>query len=143
MRVHASCVAIGGRGVLLRGASGVGKSDLVLRLVMAPGGDDAVLVSDDQVELRVQDGQLLASAPAAISGKLEVRGVGIVTLPVVSGVPLALVVDLVTAAGDVPRLPEAPLPCTELAGISLPRLSLFAFESSAPLKLALALSRLA
>ena len=57
--VHASCVALDGNGVLLRGPSGSGKSDLALRLI--DGG--AVLVADDQVALTVEGEKILASAP--------------------------------------------------------------------------------
>lgn len=139
-RVHATCVAVNGRGVLLRGPAGSGKSDLALRLVMRPG-DNTQLVSDDQVNLLARDGRLLAGAPDTIAGKLEVRGVGIVEFPAVSDTPLALVVDLVPA-DEVPRLPDDPLPEVELHGVTLPVLKLFPFENSAPLKLALALGSL-
>ncbi|MEC9182929.1 MAG: aldolase, partial [Pseudomonadota bacterium] len=41
--VHATAIAIDGKGVLLRGPSGSGKSDLALRLLEAGG----VLIGDD------------------------------------------------------------------------------------------------
>lgn len=70
--VHASCVAIGGRGVLLVGPSGSGKSDLALRLI--DGG--AELVADDRVALRLADGRPVADAPPALAGLLEIREIG-------------------------------------------------------------------
>lgn len=129
--IHATCVAIDGAGVLLRGPSGSGKSDLALRLI--DGG--AQLVADDQVVLeRLGDG-LWASAPPTIRGRMEVRGIGIVDLPCLDAVPVGLIVDLV--AGDsVERLPEAAV--EDLDGVRVPRLSLAALEASAPAKVRLA-----
>ena len=133
MNEHASCVAFGGRGLLLRGPSGSGKSDLALRLIEA----GAMLVADDQVILK-RDGEiLLASCPPSIAGRIEVRGVGILMLPHASAAPLALVCDLVPREA-VPRLPDAAQ--VEIAGISLPRLALHAFDASAVAKLRLSLS---
>ncbi len=128
--VHASCVAIGGRGVLLAGGSGTGKSDLALRLI----DRGAELVSDDYTELRRVGETLLARAPAAIAGKIELRGVGIVALPPAADVPVCLYADL----GATPeRLPE---PATiGLAGADIPFVALAALEPSAALKLEYAL----
>ncbi len=79
--VHATAVAIEGEAVLLRGPSGSGKSDLALRLI--DGG--AQLVADDQTLLRRAGGRVLASAPPAIAGLLEVRGVGVVRVEAADG----------------------------------------------------------
>ena len=78
-----------------------------------------------------------ASPPPTIAGKIEVRGVGIVTLPYRPAARLALIVDLVPAA-DVPRFPLDPATANYL-GIETPVLRLTAFESSAPVKVILAL----
>ena len=99
--VHATCVAIDGRGVLLRGASGAGKSDLALRLI----DRGAVLVADDRVCLAVRGGAVHASPPPALEGMLEVRGLGIVRLPFLEEAPVALLADLAPVAG-IARLPE-------------------------------------
>ena len=88
--IHASCVAIGTQGVLLLGASGAGKSDLALRLI----DQGAKLVADDRTILFVSRRALHARAPASIKGLLEVRGLGIVELPVRAGVKIALAVRL-------------------------------------------------
>src|SRR5437763_620964 len=82
--VRGTSIAIGGRGVLLRGESGSGKSDLALRLI----DRGAVLVSDDYTQVRAEHGRRIASAPGAIAGKSEVRGVGIATFPAEMDVPL-------------------------------------------------------
>ncbi len=130
--VHASCVAIGGRGVLLSGRSGAGKSDLTLRLL----DRGALLVSDDYTRLRVENGVLRASAPPTIAGKLELRGVGIVDMDHVGEVPVSLIVDL----GDLPvRLPEPR--ARTIFGTVVPLVALNALEASAPIKVELALSR--
>lgn len=135
LSVHATCVDVGGHAVLLRGPPGSGKSDLALRLI--DGG--AVLVADDWTELTADGGgALLASPPETIAGMIEVRGIGLVRLPHLTNVPLALVVDLVPAEA-VDRLPESS--SIELAGIAVPLVSLAAFEASAAAKVRLAVRR--
>jgi serine kinase of HPr protein (carbohydrate metabolism regulator) len=132
-QMHASCVALGGSGVLLRGPSGAGKSDLALRLIEA----GAELVADDRVVLQRDDARLIARPPAALAGLIEARGVGILRLAHRPEVPLALVVDLVAPAA-VERLPEPQ--AERLLGLMLPRLALDAFAASTPAKIRLALA---
>ncbi|MDJ0896080.1 MAG: HPr kinase/phosphatase C-terminal domain-containing protein [Alphaproteobacteria bacterium] len=133
--VHASCVALDGAGVLLRGPAGSGKSDLALRLIDSGAG----LVADDQCVLTRTGEALSAEAPVALAGLLEVRGIGIVRLPVCGPAPVRLVVDLV-AADAVERLPE-PAFC-DLLGLHLAQLCLAPFQASAPAKIALAVKAL-
>ncbi len=103
--LHASAVALDGVGILIRGASGSGKSDLALALI--DGG--ARLIADDQVAVERLDGALRVcwpgEAPETLRGQIEVRGVGILPVPHVATAPLGLVVDLDPAA-RVERLPE-------------------------------------
>ncbi len=134
--VHASCVALAGKGVLLRGAPGAGKSDLALRLI--EGG--ARLVADDQVALTSSGEALLAAPPSRIAGLLEVRGIGIVSMEFVHQCPVQLVVDLVQPDA-VERMPEAAT--VELCGHRIAHVMLAPFEASTPAKLRLALSRVA
>src|SRR6185503_6471150 len=101
VQVHATCVALDGKAVLLRGPSGSGKSDLALRLI--DGG--ARLVADDRVDLEREGSRILASAPPAIAGVIEARGLGLLRVGCVGRTPLSLVVDLVPAE-SVERLPE-------------------------------------
>jgi HPr kinase/phosphorylase len=131
MLVHATCIAIDGHGVLLRGRPGSGKSDLALRLI--DGG--ALLVADDQVMLRRDGASLIASAPPQIAGRLEVRGIGICWMAHLARVPLDLVVDLV-GAGAVVRLPAPG--CEEFLGRAVRRLDLAPFEASAAAKVRVA-----
>ena len=129
--VHHSCIAIGGRAVLIAGRSGRGKSDLALRLI----DRGAQLVSDDYTFVRRQDGRLLAAAPDAIAGKIEVRGVGILEYPPDRDVPVALLVDLDMDPERLPQGSERRL----IAGVELPVVGLSALEPSAPIKVEAAL----
>jgi HPr kinase/phosphorylase len=140
--VHGTCVALGHSAALLRGGSGSGKSDLALRfLFLARRGPAALsaptLVADDQVCLRREGPRLMASAPLAIRGKIEVRGLGIVGVKYRSEADLALVVELTQEEGE--RLPERAL-TTRLLGVDVPLLRLSPWQASAPIKLALALA---
>lgn len=100
-KIHGTCVYIGQTGVLIRGASGAGKSDLALRLM----DRGATLVSDDYCEVEVSDGKIVLHAPATISGQMEVRGLGILRTPHRAEAPLGLIVDLVDGEA-IERLPE-------------------------------------
>jgi len=137
MLVHASCVAIDRQAVLLRGASGSGKSDLALRLIDA----GAALVADDQVFLEVMAHEsgvrdLVARPPAALAGLIEVRGIGIVECDAIESATVRLVIDL-DAAAAIERIPDG-ASCA-LLGVNLPRFTLNPFESSAPAKVRFAL----
>ena len=131
--MHGTGVAIEGTGVLLRGASGSGKSNLAVRLI----DQGAILVSDDQIVLQRRGKGVFMSAPVALAGKLEVRGIGIVQMPDAGATLLRMVVDLVPS-GDVDRLPERRT--TAILGTDIPCLRLDAGEPAAPIKLRLALS---
>lgn len=122
--LHATCVALGDSGVLLRGEPGSGKSDLALRLLDAGG----YLVADDQVLVRRSANAVIAQAPASLRGLLEVRGLGIVRAPARSEVQVSLVVDL-TPTGQSDRLP-APGRCS-IEGIALPQLQIAPHHASA------------
>ncbi len=131
-QVHATTVDLDGQGVMLRGPSASGKSDLGLRLIDA----GAQLVADDRTDLILSGDAVRASAPKELAGRIEVRGVGIVTIAAVAETRLALIVDLVDA-GDVQRLPETEM--VEVLGVTLPLVRLAAFEASAPAKVRTAL----
>lgn len=98
--LHASCVAVDGRGLLILGPSGCGKSALALQM-MACGAD---LVADDQVVLFRRGELLWASAPPALQGLIEARGVGILRADMLAGAAVHLAVDLGQPVS--PRLPD-------------------------------------
>ena len=109
--LHASCVALDGRGLVLRGPSGAGKSTLALHL-MALG---AALVADDTVQLDRRGDAVIAHCPPAGRGLIEARGIGVLRAVPAGPVPLAHVVDL----GQVrDRLP--PLRHVTLCGVDVP-----------------------
>ena len=127
---HGTIVDIAGQGVLLRGPSASGKSDLALRLI----DRGATLVADDRYLLRKSRRGPVAFAPDDLYGLLEVRGVGIVSLPAIKTTLVKLVVDLLPQT-DVPRLPENQY--EDIQGVLIPKLSLNAFESATPIKIEL------
>lgn len=111
--LHATCVAAGGRGLLVLGQSGAGKSSLAIRLIAL----GASLVADDRVMIRSEGGVLVARCPNPdLAGVIEARGIGLLNAPAVSEVKLALALDLDQSEGE--RLPpERELP---LLGLTLP-----------------------
>lgn len=121
-RIHATAIAIGEAGVLLRGASGSGKSSLALALIdlARRSGRFARLVGDDRVALNAAGGRLLARPVAPLEGVIERRGLGLTPEPFTAAVVVRLVVDLI---GEEPaRMPEPEELVDRLAGIDLPRL---------------------
>lgn len=133
-QIHASCVLIDGQGVLITGPSGSGKSDLALRLIDSGG----VLVADDRCNLDKNDDRVLVRCPEAIRGRMEVRGIGIVEMPVADEAEIKLVVDLV-GRSEVERMPETGARSVDLLGIPVPRLITHAFDASATAKVRLAI----
>ena len=129
MLLHASCVSINNKGVLIAGPSGSGKSDLALRLI----DEGAQLVSDDQTSLDAEKGVLLASAPPSIAGLIEVRHIGLLRMPFAASVPVALYTELTSPEDRLERLPE---PKTiELLGCRIRNIRLPAFAASTPAKI--------
>jgi len=128
--LHATLVQVLGLGVLLMGASGVGKSELALDLI-ARGHR---LIADDAVELlRPAAGCLLGRCAPLLRGFLEVRGLGILDIRAAYGsaamasqtrVDLALQLD----AGDTPPTPLERLhgrrDTLDLLGVAVPHIAL-------------------
>ncbi len=142
VQVHGTAIAWNGAAVLLRGPSGAGKSDLALRCISTAAEPfatvRALLVADDQVMLTRRDTALIATSPLTIKGQLEVRGLGIVSVPTTDEAVLRLVIDLVVPS-EVERMPDAGR-TTAIGGMTLPLVVLTPFEASAPLKVLLALN---
>ncbi len=110
--LHATTVAWDGRGVLIRGASGAGKSALGLEL-LALG---ARLVADDRTELTREDERLMARCPAAIRGLIEARGLGLLRVDAAEDAEITAVIDL--GRTETERLP--PWREETILGVRLP-----------------------
>lgn len=124
MALHGSAAARDeGEGVLLVGAPGAGKSDLLLRLI----DRGFQLVADDQVLID----NYFASAPAELAGILEIRGLGLARMPYMTRARLRLVVRL----GCMDRLPVP----SRYDIVDLPMVTLDPRAASAPLLVGLAL----
>jgi len=121
------------RGVLIQGPSGAGKSDLALRLMQVGWR----LVGDDWVDVFACEGALYAAAPATIAGRMEVRGLGVVSRPFLPSTRIALSLHLTHE--PVERMPEAAQDVID--GVAVPRLDLDPRPASAPLIVAAAINR--
>ncbi|MDR2902614.1 MAG: HPr kinase/phosphatase C-terminal domain-containing protein [Lactobacillales bacterium] len=121
LHIHATCISYHGRAFLIMGESGAGKSTLALRLILDRG---CVLISDDQTVLDMgADGQVYASAPAALQGKIEVRSVGILqNQKFIARAKLAGILEL--WAEKVERLPME-MNKKEILGCSFPYFALY------------------
>ena len=119
--VHANCLIVGTCGLLIRGDAGSGKSFLTEFLINAARakGNQGVLVADDRVFLKNDRGQVIASVPETIAGKLEVRGFDLVETRFEGRARIHLLVDLVPLV-TMERLPEDAVMAKEIAGHKLP-----------------------
>jgi len=152
--VHATCIAFDAvsgwtrpnpPAALLRGPSGIGKSDLALRLIAGvpvvaewPVGP-ARLVSDDQVVIWRDGDVLMGRAPVELAELMEVRACGPIRMPagtVVETAEIVTIIDLSGADAPLERLPARET--RKLIGVTLPRWRLSSWEVSAPEKLRLA-----
>ncbi|WP_347140029.1 HPr kinase/phosphatase C-terminal domain-containing protein [Paracoccus sp. SSK6] len=112
MQLHATTIALRDAGLLILGPSGSGKSSLALQL-MAAG---ALLVADDRTDLRREGDAIIASCPPALLGRIEARGIGILSADPSGPVRLTQVVDLGGGSGD--RLPQSR--SHDVLGVALP-----------------------
>jgi len=63
-----------GKGVLITGKSGIGKSEAALELIR----DGHALIADDRVDIQRFHNHLVGFAPEILTGLLEIRGIGII-----------------------------------------------------------------
>lgn len=112
--VHATAVLAGRHGVLIRGASGSGKSLLAAMMI----GEGARLIADDRVHLSACHGRIVAAGPHAIAGMIELWGRGIAAAPHERSALVRLVVDV---ADGIDRFPETGALETDILGVRLPR----------------------
>jgi hypothetical protein len=116
--IHATALLCGARGVLIRGPSGSGKSQLALSLLQRL--PFARLVGDDRILLQATHGRVLMRPAATLHGLLEIRGLGIRKVPFEAVAVAHLVVDLAVAGAE--RLPAAQAMTTTMEGVALARL---------------------
>ena len=114
--VHGTAVLAGVHGILIRGGSGSGKSRLALALIRR----GARLVADDRMHLAARGGRLIAIAPAAAHGLIELRGRGPVPVPHERSCVISLVADIVSG-NELERLPEDTQMAAVLHGVAIPR----------------------
>jgi HPr kinase/phosphorylase len=135
--IHGSAVLVGTRAVLIRGASGAGKSRLAFDLILAGRAGQiapAVLVGDDRVHLEARKGELIVRPAPRLAGLIEIRGLGIRRCEFASEAALGLVVDLGAADGQ--RLPEPEALAVQIQGIIIPRIPVSAGFAALPLVIA-------
>jgi HPr kinase/phosphorylase len=135
--IHASAVRVGSRAVLIRGPSGSGKSRLAFDLILAARAGQiapAVLVGDDRVYLIGREGELAVRTTPALSGLIEIRGLGIRRTEFVEEAIVGLVVDL--DAPDAERLPPSEALLTQICSIKIPRIPVGRGFAGLPLAIA-------
>ena len=93
--IHATGVCVAQKGILIIGESGSGKSTLALSLIA--GG--AKLICDDRADLRLKGDNLIMSKPPTLPSAIEIRGLGLISVPLVDEVTVDLIVDLAQASG--------------------------------------------
>ncbi len=133
-RMHSSSVVIDDNGVLILGDSGSGKSDLALRLI----DNGATLISDDISICRKNLNNIYLYCPPEIKGLLEVREIGIITVPFVEKIKLQLVVNLKSKNSQ--RFPKDN--SLKILGIKIPLINIDGKNSSAVAKIKVKLNEI-
>lgn len=114
--VHGTAVVHRGTGLLVRGASGSGKSLLAARLVLA----GAVLVGDDRLALERRGDAIFAAPVPPLEGLIELRGRGLLRLDHAAEARIDALVDIVPWRA-LERMPEEAALRGELLGVELAR----------------------
>ena len=133
-RIHSTSVVIDDNGVLILGDSGSGKSDLALRLI----DNGATLISDDISICRKNSDNIYLYCPPEIKGLLEVREIGIITVPFVERIKLRLVVNLKSNNNE--RFPKDS--SFRILGIKIPIINIEGKNSSAVAKIKVKLNEI-
>ena len=133
-RIHSTSVVIDDNGVLILGDSGSGKSDLALRLI----DNGATLISDDVSICRKNSNNIYLYCPPEIKGLLEVREIGIITVPFVERIKLRLVVNLKSNNNE--RFPKDS--SFRILGIKIPIINIEGKNSSAVAKIKVKLNEI-
>lgn len=123
--MHASFVLWRNKGILFRGKSGSGKSELALKFIENKG---AVLVADDVVVFNMRQNRLIGEAPQNIKGLLEIRNVGISRYDFVNEAEVGLLVNLVSSKENLERLPKNKT--ENILGVEIPAIDLYAEDTT-------------
>ena len=99
--MHATALDVSGKGIVITGKSGAGKSNLALNLISLGAG----LISDDQTLFKPNGDKIFLTKPKPVPEVIEARGLGLIPVPTVSGCELSCFVELTNEKPD--RLPEA------------------------------------
>lgn len=84
--IHGGLMQIYGKGVLITGECGMGKSEIALELIKK----GHLLVADDRVDCSLIHKNIIGSSPDVIKGMLELRGVGVINIAKMFGVASVL-----------------------------------------------------
>ena len=123
--MHASFVLWRNKGILFRGKSGSGKSELALKFIE---NKNAVLVADDVVALKTRQNKLWGYAPENIRGLLEIRNVGISRYEFAAEAEVSLLVNLVQYKENLERLPKNKT--ENILGGEIPAIDLYANDTT-------------
>ena len=132
--INATSVVIEDSGVLIVGNSGLGKSDLALRLI----DSGATLISDDITICKKVDDSIFLFSPLQTRGLLEVREVGIMTVPYVDNIKLLLIVELVDH--EIERLPSKKI--GKFMNLNISKIKIYGKNSSSVAKIKLKLNEI-
>lgn len=89
--IHGVLMNVYGRGVMITGKSGIGKSELALELIQRGHS----LVADDRVDIRVIKGKIHGTAPELLRELLEIRGIGVIDVTKLFGLRSYLESDVI------------------------------------------------
>ena len=132
--IHATSVVIEDSGVLIVGNSGLGKSDLALRLI----DSGATLISDDITICKKIEDSIFLFPPLQTRGLLEVRELGIMTVPYVDNIKLLLIVELVDH--EIERLPSKKI--GKFMNLNISKIKIYGKNSSSVAKIKLKLNEI-
>lgn len=126
---HGVLLNMYGKGVMLRGESGIGKSEVSLELIRR----GHQLVADDRVDCYQVHNSIIGKAPEMLEGFLEIRGIGIIDVARMFGANTILpkanidvVIELVhwDAEADYDRVGIETMKYEAILGVEIPKIVL-------------------
>ena len=138
--IHATCLVVGTKGILIRGYSGSGKSALALELIEFAQSKNtfAAIVADDRVYVEARNGRLVARCPDSVQGLIELRGRGAISVPSLNKAVLSIVLDIVPME-NIDRIPDQSEFMSEICSVKLFRQPVPKEDTLSALRLANAL----